>query len=183
MRSVTGGVACALGALTALGCGSVGTPALEAPPGGARTVQVGGVAVETYTPDGPYARTVAAPESEVWPHLRAVFDQFGVEVTEVKRSQWIMGNPRFVAARIEGERLSSFMDCGRDHMGPHADQHEVTVTLMTQLLRDPSGGTSVNVLLVASARPRAYAAAPIPCTSNRALEQRFVALVEERLAG
>ena len=42
---------------------------------------------------------------------------------------------------------AAFLECGRDHGGPYADQHEVWVTFMVQLLRDPSGSTNVTTLL------------------------------------
>jgi hypothetical protein len=167
--------------LVMTGCGSAGTGTVAAPTAGARTLAVGGATVETYNPEKPYEEAVEARERDVWPHLRPVFEQLGVEVTEVKRTQWIMGNPRFSPARLDGDRLSTFLECGRDHAGPYADQHQVRLTLMVQLLRTPAGGTNVNVLLTGSAQPRNYAANPILCESNGTLEARLVALIRQRL--
>jgi len=142
---------------------------------------IGDGQVETYRQVEESEQVVDAPESEIWPHLPAIFDELGVEVTEVKEQQRIIGNPRFKPGRIEGERLSTYLECGRDHGGPYADQHEVWVTFMVQLLRDPSGGTRVATLLNGFARPRNVSGNDLPCTSKLVLEARLVELINARL--
>jgi hypothetical protein len=138
--------------------------------------------VETYRPVEESEQIIDASESEIWPHLPAIFEELGVEVTELKEQQLIIGNPRFKPRRIEGERLSTFLECGRDHGGPYADQHEVWVTFMVQLLRDPSGSTNVTTLLNGFARPRNVSGNDLPCTSKLVLEALLVELINERLA-
>jgi len=162
------------------GCASTGTAPGRAT-GGVQPMAISGTTVETYTPDAVYEESVGARESEIWPHLAAVFDQLGVEVTEVKQPQWIMGNPRFRARSLDGQRLSRFVDCGRDFSGVYADQYEVTMTLMVQLLRGQGDGTNVNVLLTGSAQSRSTSGSSVRCTTNRTLEARLVQLIREKL--
>ncbi len=97
--------------------------------------------------------------------------------------QLIMGNPRFRARRVGGERLSTYIECGRDHAGPYADQHEVWLTLMVQLLRHPEGGTNVATLVRATARPRNVTGTALPCRTRGTLEAKLLGLISERLAG
>ena len=137
--------------------------------------------VETYRQVEESEQIIDARESEIWPHLPTIFEELGVEVTEVKEQQLIIGNPRFKPRRIEGERLSTYLECGRDHAGPYADQHEVWVTFMVQLLRGPSDNTNVATLLNGFARPRNVSGNDLPCTSKLVLEARLVDLINDRL--
>lgn len=142
-----------------------------------------GMVVETFTPVETTEHVVAATEPEIWPLLPAVFDDLGIEVTEVKEAQFILGNPRFRPRRIDGERLSTFLECGRDHGGAYADQHEVWVTVMVQLLRAPDGRTRVTALVNGSAQPRNVTGNALPCDSKLTLEARIAELIRERLSG
>lgn len=169
--------------VVAAGCATSGASGTRQDTGRIAIESMGVQNVEIYSPRTQYEQVIPAPEPDVWPHVRAAFEALEVEVTEVKPDQWIMGNPRFRPRRIQGERLSSFLDCGRDHGGPYADQYDVQMTLMTQLLRAPDGGTNVNVLLTAMARPRSVSGADLPCTSNRELEKRLVDVIAAGVAG
>ncbi len=139
--------------------------------------------VELYTPQSQYEEVIAATEADVWPHLEPAFEGMGVEVTEVKADQWIAGNPRFRPRRIQGDRLSTFLECGNDHGGPYADQRDVQMTFMAQLLRAPGGGTNVTVLVTGVARPRNVSGADLPCSSKGVLEKRLVAELQAAVAG
>lgn len=174
-----------LAAVTAA-CASSGSGPEGTTRSGPGTVAIAGsggpnMVVETYTPVAQSEHAVAAREVEIWPHLQSIFDQLEIEVTEVNASQRIMGNPRFRPRRIEGERLSTYVECGRDHAGAYADQHEVWLTFMVQLLRGPDGGTNVATLLTGTAQPRSVSASALPCESKQVLEPRLVALINERL--
>lgn len=166
--------------LIATGCASAGSGGPVRADSG--SLEIPGVGtVETFTPVETLEQTVDATEAEIWPYLPAIFEQLDIEVTEVKEAQRIFGNPRFRPGRIEGERLSRYVDCGRDHGGAYADQHEVWLTFMVQLLRAPDGGTEVSTLLTGSARPRSVNASELPCRSKKVLEARLIELINEQL--
>lgn len=182
VRARTGAVLCVTGLATLLtGCASSTSEVRRADAG---TMAIEGVGVvETFTPVETSEHVIDASEAAIWPVLPEVFTQLGIEVTETKEAQFITGNPRFRPRRIEGERLSTFIECGRDHGGPYADQHEVWMTVMVQLLRAPGGSTRVTTLVNGSARSRNLSGNVIPCTSKLALEARIAELVTEKLAG
>jgi len=94
-----------------------------------------------------------------------------------------MGNAGYLARRVEGKRLSIYLECGSDFTGPYANQHDVTLSLMVQLTSAPENETVVTTVVNASAKPRAVSGTRLRCTSKRSLERRVVELIAEKLAG
>ena len=126
---------------------------------------------------------LAATPTQVWTVLPAVFDQLQVEVTTVDSRSRVMGNAGYLARRVEGKRLSIYLECGSDFTGPYANQHDVTLSLMVQLTNAPENETVVTTVVNASAKPRAVSGTRLQCTSKRSLERRVVELIAEKLAG
>ncbi len=98
---------------------------------------------------------VAKSRSEVWPVLPAVFETLEVEPPSIDARTLVMGNPGYRPRRIEGKRLSTYLECGRSMGKPNADQYAVTLQFMVQSESAADGGTSVNTLMDATARSRA----------------------------
>ena len=124
-----------------------------------------------------------ATPTQVWTVLPAVFDQLQVEVTTVDSRSRVMGNAGYLARRVEGKRLSIYLECGSDFLGPYANQHDVTLSLMVQLTNAPENETVVTTVVNASAKARAVSGTRLQCTSKRSLERRVVELIAEKLAG
>jgi hypothetical protein len=127
--------------------------------------------------------TVTGSPSAVWAVLPSVFEYLDIEVTRVDAGAAVMGNTGYRAGRIEGERLSRFVDCGRGPMRPFADEYEVTLSVVVQLLAGDSDVTTVRTLVDGYARDRTTSSGGIHCVSFGSLERRIGELVAERLDG
>ena len=165
------------------GCAPSGSRS-SAAPRSIRTVVplAGSSGIILYTDATPIEQHVPAGPLEVWAVLPFVFDQLGIEATEVDPVQRVMGNRRFRARNIEGKRLSTYMECGQDLGGNYADTFEVTSSFGVQLLIGRDGGTTVAMMLSGSALRREVSGYAVRCQSKQTLESRVVVLILEGLA-
>lgn len=125
-------------------------------------------------------RTVDARPAAVWGVLQDVFDQLEIEVSYVDASAGVMGTEGYRVRRIEGVRLSRWIDCGIGPLQPKADSHQVTVAVLVQLL-PAEEGTTVQTTVDASARDPSQSSGSLHCVSHGRLEQRIPELVMEHL--
>lgn len=175
-------------ASTVTACASSGTGTLGVSGPGRTTVSVVGAgggtrSVEIRPSTDVNESILPATPTQVWTVLPSVFDQLQVEVTTVDSRSRVMGNPGYVARRVEGERLSIYLECGSDFSGPYANQYEVRLSLMVQLTSAPENETVVRTVVDASAKARAVSGGRLPCSSKRSLERRVVELIAQKLAG
>ena len=124
--------------------------------------------------------TVPASATSVWGVLPAVFEQLEIDVNVVQAEDGIMGNDGYRARRIEGQRLSRWLDCGRGPVQANADEYQVTLTVIVQLLV-AQAGTTLRTTVDAYARERGVSGGAIHCLSWGNLERRIPQLVMERL--
>ena len=125
--------------------------------------------------------TVPASLPSVWGSLPSVFEALEIEVTHSEASTGTMGNRGFRARRVEGERMSAWLDCGRGLVRANADTYEVTLSIVVQLLAAAEGETLVRTTVDAYARDRSLSAGSVHCLSWGALERRVGELIAERL--
>ena len=147
------------------------------------SVRVGNAAaIEMYTEASRGARTVAMPMDTVWEVLPEVFEALEVPVTRRVPSLMEMGNLGYVARRVEGKRMNTFVDCGSNLSGQLANLYEITLSLVIRLKEDPAGnGTVVETVVDAWGEPRTTSGNPIHCQSRETLERRVGELVVEKL--
>jgi hypothetical protein len=124
---------------------------------------------------------VAASLTEIWGVLPAVFEQLDIDVTIVDAGTGVMGNTGYRARRVEGERMSRWLDCGRGLLRANADEYEVTLSVIVQLLPSLEGATTVRTTVDAYARDRSLSAGSVHCLSWGHLERRVGELVRERV--
>jgi hypothetical protein len=126
-------------------------------------------------------RTVAASVSQVWGVLPGIFEQLEIETTTVDPSQGLMGNAGYRARRVEGRRLSDYLDCGRAFGREYADQYAVTLTVLVQLVTAPDGRTVVRTIMDGYARDPSTSGSSVHCITWGSLERRIGDLVAERV--
>lgn len=137
-------------------------------------------AVEVETGAAIVDSVVAVSPVAAWAALPAVFETLGVEATTVDTRARAMGNERFTASRLEGRSLSDYIDCGTSFGRARADQYQVTMQILVQVGRDPSGGTRLRTLLDAYAQPRDVSGNAYHCASTGRLERRVADLIAQR---
>jgi hypothetical protein len=126
---------------------------------------------------------VPAGLRSVWVTLPEVFEQLEIEVNHVDASQGTLGNTGYHARRVEGERMSRWLDCGRGLVRAIADEYQVTLSVVVQLLPARADSTAVRTTVDAYARDRSLGSSSIHCVSWGRLERRVGELVLERLGG
>ncbi|MGE0158903.1 MAG: hypothetical protein AB7T31_05780 [Gemmatimonadales bacterium] len=126
-------------------------------------------------------RTVSGTVSEVWAVLPAIFEQLEIETTTVDPAQGVIGNSGYRARRVEGRRLSDYMDCGRSFGREYADQYTVTLAVLVQLVTAADGRTVVRTILDGYARDPSTSGSSVHCITWGSLERRIGDLVVERL--
>ena len=125
---------------------------------------------------------MAASVREVWAVLPEIFDQLEIETTTIDPSQALFGNAGYRARRIEGRRLSTYLDCGRVMGREYADSYAVTLSVLVQLVTAADGRTVVRTILDAYARDPSTSSASVHCITWGSLERRIGDLVVERIA-
>jgi hypothetical protein len=85
----------------------------------------------------------------------------------------MFGARNFRPRRIDGKRLSTYIDCGAGLTAtPKADEYEITMTLTSRLSAAEDTATVMETVLEATGKPRASMADRVSCQSNGALEAR-----------
>jgi hypothetical protein len=126
-------------------------------------------------------RTVPSSPTEVWAVLPGIFEQLEIATSTVDPSEGLIGNAGYRARRVEGKRLSTYLDCGRSFGREYADQYAVTLSVLVQLVTAPDGRTTVRTILDAYARDPSLSSSSLHCTTRGSLERRIGDLVIERL--
>lgn len=152
-------------------CASSG--ANTAPPETVSRVQLSGagIAAELYNEPGMGGRTVPLDIDLVWGALPDVYEQLDIPDAAGDPQRMLYGNPGYRPRRIEGKRLSTYIDCGSGATAiPNADQYDVTMTILTQVTREEDGnGTVIMTTIDANAKPRAHTGNSIHCQSKGVL--------------
>jgi hypothetical protein len=126
-------------------------------------------------------RAVAATVGQVWSVLPTIFEQLEIETTTLDPAGAIMGNAGYVARRVEGRRLSTYLDCGRSFGREYADSYSVTLGVLVQLDTSADGQTLVRTILDAYARDPSQSGGSVHCITWGSLERRIGELVVEKL--
>jgi hypothetical protein len=120
---------------------------------------------------------VPLPLEQAWAALPKVYDDIGLTrggATDPTSRTYGVLNRR--VARIAGKRLSVYLDCGDSMDGPRADVYDVRITSFSSLT-EKDGGTHIETLVQATAKPRGVSGNSVRCRSRATLE----ALIAERL--
>lgn len=127
------------------------------------------------------AHVVEAPLERVWTALQEVYQELELPVSRFEPAEGFIGNDGFNVRRIDGRRMSRYLDCGQGMTGPHADDYAITMSLYTVV--DTHGqGTELVIDLDAMGRPRDTAGNTVHCVSEGRLEALILERLEARLA-
>jgi hypothetical protein len=151
-----------------------------------RSVRISGTGeygMTIFNEPGVAARTVGVPWRLVWGALEDAYTEMEVEVTYADPTTRHMGNNGYRVRRIEGQRISTYLDCGMGLTGPNADNYDVTLSIMTRL--DPVAGdsTRIETTVDGSAKARATSGNSVHCRSKGELELRVAAHIQTMLLG
>ncbi len=141
-----------LAALLLMGCASAGSQGggLAPPPEAPGSIQAyaSETNVRVASDRNVVSANVLATPAAAWKALAEVYKDIGVPVTQQDPSRHILGNPRFVVRRqFLGQRVSNFVSCGDDMMGPIANRASIVLNVRSAVVADADGQARVDVLL------------------------------------
>lgn len=125
---------------------------------------------------------VPHPVEEVWQALQGVWPALELPVSEFDQQRRLIRNAGFRTARIDGKRMSHFVDCGQGMTGPNADRFHVHVTLSTTLV-PRENGTELVVDMDGQGKPREHSGNWMHCPSRGNLETLIAERLQARLEG
>ena len=167
-------------ALAACGACAGGPDAAPPPPGPEimSRVYAGNRGSEMSNDPSVSATLVDAPLDTVWHALPRVYELLGIPDAGTDPEQVTFGNPGYRARRVEGKRLSNYIDCGMGATAiPKANEYQVTLTVLSRVSAAAEGGTMVVTTVDATAKPRAVSGNSVHCQSKGTLETRLAALL------
>jgi hypothetical protein len=115
------------------------------------------------------------PADSALARLRAAYEMASIPVTVFDPASGRVGNSRLLVRRaLNRESLSTFVDCGHTMTKVHADQDQLTLSIVSTVRAVP-GGSVVETLLTGSASDRTSGNVTdmLPCSTRGALETRI----------
>ena len=116
------------------------------------------------------------PVDSAMARLRAAYELASIPVALFDPATGRVGNSRLQLRRaLNRESLSTFVDCGRSLTGTHADQDQLTLSIVSTVRPAAGGGSTVETLLTGSAQDRTSGNVSDmqPCTTRGTLESRL----------
>jgi hypothetical protein len=116
------------------------------------------------------------PADSALARLRAAYEMASIPVTVFDPATGRVGNSRLLIRRaLNREPLSMFVDCGHSMTSVHADQDQLTLSIVSTVRPVAGGGSMVETLLTGSASDRTSGNVTdlLPCSTRGALETRI----------
>ena len=130
-------------------------------------------ATELHTESGGSTSTIPVSTDSVWQALPRVYEMLGIPNAGLEPGRRAYGARNVRIRRIEGKRLSTYIDCGYGPTAtPKADEYEITMSLISSPTAATDTTTVVETVLESSGKPRATTGQRISCQSNGTLEAR-----------
>lgn len=127
--------------------------------------------------------TVAAPAATVFAAVRGAYEALGIPFTFYEDDRLRLGGFVQRLGDIEGERPSTWVDCGRGiTAAPYADAYQVSMAVATRVVSLDAATSTIETVIRARARARDVSAELLRCTSHGAFEGRIADLVGTRIA-
>ncbi len=127
--------------------------------------------------------TILAPADSVWPVVRSVFLELGVEPATVNNQERYIANTSFRLQRqLGGVQISHYLDCGMGALGPVAQQSQITMSLSIQVMNDSAEVSRIKTQVNGYAVPEGVASNRTHCATTGQLESRIARMVTDALA-
>ena len=130
-------------------------------------------------------RVLREPIDSVWSVLPATF-QFlrfpGAPSVYADEFGYLTPSLKIERRLYEGEANSLYINCGFTPAGvPAADVYEVVFAVLARLTPNPSGGTTIDIMIDGTARNLAERSTPVSCTGTGRLEGTILQRLDEIL--
>jgi hypothetical protein len=115
--------------------------------------------------------------------VKKVYGDLEIPVTIENPASHQIGNASFVKSRqMGGQRMTEFVNCGSGITGPNAATYRITMSLMTDVNANGSGGTKLQTTFISKGQDVTGGSSDmIPCGSTGRLELTLIQRVKAAL--
>ena len=118
---------------------------------------------------------------KAWAAMPTVFGELGIDPNIVDTKQHVFGNAGTThRGKLGTQRLSRYFDCGTTAGISNADQYDILIRVITQIIPAGGGLAALRSQVEASARSGATSGSSIRCASTGALEERIAHMLSEQ---
>lgn len=168
-------------------CSAAGAPAMRSGPDVPVSHNPTGTGGEFHIqPDLVVASLEVPAEVDVaWPALLQVFEELEIRAQEVDSPTHTVRNLRWVVSRrLGGQRLSTFLDCGRSASGFNADTHRLQLEIASRVVSQGPGRSRVETQIQGiGMNMEGTSNSRVVCTSTHQLEFAIAQRVRELVEG
>lgn len=120
---------------------------------------------------------------KAWGAFPTVFGELGIDPGIVDSKQHVFGNAgKKVRGSLGGQRLSRYLDCGATAGMSNADQYDVVMRVVSQVVPGDAGLALVRTQVEASSHASGVSGTNARCVSTGALEARIAHMMSELAA-
>jgi hypothetical protein len=118
---------------------------------------------------------------KAWAAVPAVFGELGIEPTFVDSKQHVFGNAGAnYRRRLGSQRMSRYFDCGSTAGISNADDYDLLVRVITQIIPAEGGLSTLRTQVEATGHATATSGQVVRCASTGALEERIAHMVSDQ---
>ena len=118
---------------------------------------------------------------KAWAAVPAVFGELGIEPTVVDSKQHVFGNAGTTYRRRLGtQRMSRYFDCGSTTGIANADQYDLLIRVITQIIPAEAGLSAVRTQAEASGHATATSGQEVRCGTTGALEDQIAHMIADQ---
>jgi hypothetical protein len=118
---------------------------------------------------------------KAWAAVPAVYGEIGIEPTLVDSKQHVFGNAGAnYRRRLGSQRMSRYFDCGSTAGISNADDYDLLIRVITQIIPAEGGLSAVRTQAEATGHATATSGQVVRCASTGALEERIAHMVSDQ---
>lgn len=148
-------------------------------------IEVGGNGTETIEIDWEHQHTYEETKllvgvDKAWSEYPTVFGELGIEPNVIDSKQHVFGNAGVkVRGSLGRQRLSRYIDCGATAGMANADQYDIIVRVVSQVVPADAGLATIRTQVEANGRASGESSTSARCVSTGALEARIARMMSE----
>jgi hypothetical protein len=120
---------------------------------------------------------------QAWAAIPTVFGELGIDPNVIDSRQHVYGNAGTNYRRSLGkQRMSHYFDCGTTTGISNADQYDILVRVITQIIPAEAGLSALRTQVEATGHATATSGQVVRCASTGALEERIAHMVGDQAA-
>ena len=118
---------------------------------------------------------------KAWAAVPAVFGELGIDPNVVDSKQHVYGNAGTnYRRRLGTQRMSKYFDCGTTAGIANADEYDILIRVVTQIIPADAGLSALRTQVEGTAHATATSGQVVRCASTGALEERIAHMVADQ---